>query len=98
MSVPGFTIQDLYTGRHAAPVAVTLGASPATFQAPSRGSLNIGGATISAVTLTRQSQTGGSPIVTTLAANSAPFIPLSNGDVLTITYSVAPTTCVFIPN
>lgn len=96
MSVPGPVIQELFNGRHQSPVAVTLGASPASYQAPSRGYLALIGGTISAITLTRVNTAG--TTTTTSISPSSLNIPMSSGDTVNITYSVVPTSSNFIPN
>lgn len=68
-------------------VPITPTASPFSYTAPGSGSLAINGGTVSARTLTRAGSTA--PI-------GASLIPMANGDVATITYSVAPTLS-FIP-
>ena len=71
-----------------AEITVTVGPSPFTYTAPVGGNALISGGTISAIALTR-----------TRTNNLGPgenVVPLSNGDQLTITYSVKPT-LVFMP-
>jgi len=67
---------------------ITLGPSPATFQAISNGSVLVSGGTVSLVSLKRNK--------TYNLSGSSGLFPLSIGDVLTITYTVAPT-CVWFP-
>lgn len=76
----------------AAPViAVTLGASPATYRAPVDGNLLMTGGTVSAITVSRDG-------TTFLASGmTAGFIPMSRGDQAQVTYTVAPTGQNFIP-
>lgn len=75
----------------AQPVAVVaLGASPAAYTAPFRGTVVIAGGTVTIITLTRQ----GTAVATGLTAG---IIPVSRGDILTITYAVLPTVT-FLPN
>jgi hypothetical protein len=62
---------------------LTLGASPYAYTAPSKGFVIIRGGTVTAVQFTRS--------VTTLTGQTQGVFPLSQGDVLTITYSVLPT-------
>ena len=69
--------------------AITPGASPYTYRAQQEGTLSIVGGTISAISLTRAG-------VSVSLAVSTPMIPLSPGDAVTITYTVAPT-LKFIP-
>ena len=71
-----------------APQTITIGASPLSFTAAGSGSLAVNGGTVSAKTLTR----GG-----TTVSISANMIPVANNDVVTVTYSAAPS-LVFIPN
>lgn len=63
---------------------VTVGASPFSFRAGSGGSLAISGGTVSSITLTRYT-------VTAPTGATSGIIPVSNGDVVTITYSGLPT-------
>jgi hypothetical protein len=70
----------------AAPFTVTPTASPFSYLASGAGTLQITGGTVSARTLTR----GG---VTVSVSGSVPVV---NNDVVTVTYSVAPTLS-FIP-
>ena len=62
---------------------VTLGTSPYTFRTQLEGTLSVVGGTMSAISLTRAG-------VTVSLATSTPMIPLSPGDGVTITYTVAP--------
>ena len=64
--------------------AITPGASPYTYRAQQEGTLSIVGGTMSALSLTRAG-------VSVSLAVSTPMIPLSPGDAVTITYTVAPT-------
>lgn len=68
--------------------AVSLGASPFSWTADTIGHLNVIGGTISARTITRGS------VTTNVGATQ--LIPVTAGDVVTLTYSVAPTLA-FIP-
>lgn len=63
---------------------ITPGASPYTYRTQQEGTLSIVGGTISAISLTRAG-------VSVSLAVSTPMIPLSPGDAVTITYTVAPT-------
>lgn len=63
------------------PVAV--GASPTSFTASQNGSVVVSGGTISAVSLTRAG--------TAIAFGTTRSIPVANGDIVTVTYSVTPT-------
>lgn len=87
----GPVVQDEFTGRHIPLVAVTLGTSPAAYQAPARGYLSLVGGTVTAVTLTRNG-------TATTIATTAQNYPMSSGDILTVTYSAAPTSAQFVPN
>lgn len=62
---------------------LVLGASPWSYQAPSAGFVIIRGGTVSAVQFTRS--------VTTLTGQTQGVFPMSQGDTITITYSVLPT-------
>jgi len=64
-----------------APVAVS--ASPSTFTAAGRGSVAISGGTLTNVTLNRSG--------TTVSLGTSRAITVANGDVVTVTYTVAPT-------
>ena len=70
-------------------LAITIGATPTSFTAPANGSVIIVGGTISSITLARN------------AAYNLPItigmVPMSNGDVLTVAYSVQPTMMVWLP-
>ncbi|HET9087124.1 MAG TPA: hypothetical protein VFN53_06365 [Acidobacteriaceae bacterium] len=68
--------------------AVTVGASPSAYVAPSGGQVFIAGGTVTSVTLTRNG-------VTLTVADSG-FIPVGIGDVVSITYTAAPTVT-FLP-
>ena len=72
-----------------AEIHVLVGGSPFSFTAPSGGYMIIRGGTVSAVELTRT--------VTTLTGQTGGFFPLSQGDVLKVTYSGLPV-MVFVPN
>lgn len=72
-------------------IDVVAGVSPFVFTASIAGHVLMTGGTVSAVTLTR-ARIG--PIA--LPATSG-FFPMSKKDILTITYSVAPTMLKFIP-
>ena len=65
------------------PFAPAVGASPFAYQAPFRGTVVVQGGTVSAVTMTR-----GASVVTWPAGS---VVPVFTGDVVTVTYSVAPT-------
>ena len=74
----------------AQPVAsITPGASPYSYAAPFWGSVAVTGGTVSAIAISRQ----GTSIATGLTVG---VFPVARGDVLTVTYSVAPT-ITFIP-
>lgn len=68
--------------------AVALGLSPFSYTADTIGHLSVIGGTVSARTLTRGN--------VTINLGTAQLIPMAAGDVVTITYSVAPTIS-FIP-
>lgn len=70
-------------------LALTPGASPWGYTAPFSGAIAITGGTVSAIALARQ----GASISTGLIAG---LIPVSRGDIVTTTYTVAPT-ATFIP-
>ena len=68
--------------------AITLGPTPATFQATANGSVLVSGGTVSALSLTRNNAYN-------LGMTSG-LIPLSIGDILTINYTGAPV-CIWFP-
>lgn len=82
----GFVAEMVFQGEsNGAPIqAVTVGASPYAYTAPQQGALSIQGGTVSAVTLKR----GGTTVTLGLTAG---LVPVSTGDVVTITYTAAPT-------
>jgi hypothetical protein len=80
----GVLTGDANNGLQTPVVAVTPSASPFTYTAPSRGTLNIAGGTISAIALVRQG-------VSTALSTTAGHYPMALGDQLKITYSAAPT-------
>lgn len=86
----GVGTDDAIVGSQAPAQSVTVGASPFTFKATAKGSLNISGGTVSAVSHGRQA------VSHSLGGVSGSFY-LSAGDSLTITYSAAPT-LLFIPH
>lgn len=69
-------------------VTVTVGASPFDYTASQTGTLVISGGTVSSITLTRSGST------VTWPTNA---VPMTNGDVTEITYSVPPTVN-FVPS
>lgn len=62
---------------------VTVGSSPFLYTAPSAGTVSVTGGTVTDISLTRNTST----IPTGLTAG---LIPVSNGDVVTVTYAVLP--------
>lgn len=72
------------TAAPAGETAITLGASPATFQATANGNVLISGGAVTAMQLTRNA-------TYTLSITTPAYVPLSNGDVLTVTYAATPT-------
>lgn len=82
--------QDQHNGLpKGAEITVAVGGSPFAYTAPSAGYIIIRGGTVSAVQVTRT--------VTTLTGQTAGIFPVSQGDVLTVTYSGLPA-MVFVPN
>lgn len=77
------THADITAG--AAAVAITAGASPFAYTATYAGSVAISAGTVSAVTLTRAA------VVVWSVTASNEIIPVRAGDVITVTYTVAPT-------
>lgn len=82
-----WNLQDVST----AVIAITPGASPFAYTALAEGSVTVAGGTVSAISITR-----GATVVPTGA--TAGIFPLSQGDIITVTYSVVPTTMNFIPS
>lgn len=70
-------------GSPAAIAPVTVAASPTSFTASQRGTVGISAGTLTAVTLTRAG--------TVIALGTTRSVTVANGDVVTVTYSVAPT-------
>ena len=66
------------------PVAVAVGASPYSYAATARGMVVVSGGTVTAIDIVR----GG---VTVALGVIAGAIPVSTGDVVVVTYAVAPT-------
>lgn len=64
-------------------VTATVGGSPFTYTAPSAGHVLVSGGTVSAISLTR----GRTTIATGMTSG---FVPVSAGDAVTVTYTVAP--------
>ncbi len=77
-------------GATAPVVAITIGASPFSYAAPSRGAVNVVGGTVSSIALSRNK-------VSTTLNGVAGVYPVSGGDSLVVTYSVVPTAMQFIP-
>lgn len=71
-------------------VAITVGASPFAYTALAEGTVTVSGGTVSAISITR-----GATVVPT--GVTAGVFPLSQGDIITVTYSVLPTMN-FIPS
>jgi hypothetical protein len=70
--------------------AITLGASPATFTPNQAGTAYIAGGTVTAISHNRAG------VATTLGILSG-SVRLRQGDSVTVTYAVVPTTAVFVP-
>jgi lysophospholipase L1-like esterase len=66
-------------------VAITLGASPYAYTAQAAGIVAVSGGTVSAITLTRNS------VVVWSASTFSDLVPVCLGDIVTVTYTVAPT-------
>ena len=74
----------------AAPItSVEVDASPFAFRAGARGTLSITSGTVSDISITRN-------MVSAATGLTAGLVPVANGDVVTVTYTVAPT-IQFIP-
>lgn len=73
----------------AAPIqSIALTGSPFSYRAGAIGSLSVTGGTVSSITLTRNNMT--------VSLGTSGVFPVSNGDGITVTYSVDPTVS-FIP-
>lgn len=70
-------------GSPAAISPVTVSASPTSFTASQRGTVGISAGTLTAVTLTRAG--------TVVALGTTRSVTVANGDVVTVSYTVAPT-------
>ena len=82
-------LQGIFSGQpSASESSVSVGASPFSFTAPSGGFIILRGGTVSSVQFTRAN--------TTLTGQTSGIFPLSQGDVLTVTYSGLPS-MVFVP-
>ncbi len=64
-------------------ISITVGASPYAYTAPDRGAVIVSGGTVSAISMKR--------INSHATGITAGVIPVGRGDILTVTYSVAPT-------
>lgn len=73
-------------GASGAIAAITVGASPFSYTAPAAGTVTIESGTVSAVTLKR-----GTPAAISVGSATGLLVPVSAGDVVATTYSVAPT-------
>ena len=83
--------QGTFTGQPTgAEINVTLTGSPFIYTAPTAGMLIIAGGTISKLSLNRTQDNA-------LNTNES-LIPMANGDQVSITYSVKPTTFTFMPS
>lgn len=82
----------LFTGQPTGPVsAVTVNANPFTYQASAAGTLIVSGGTTTQVQFSRD---GANFYLTGVTAG---MFPVSQGDILVITYSVGPPTVTFAP-
>jgi hypothetical protein len=77
-------------GGNAPIAAITVGASPYAYTAAAAGTVVVSGGTVSAITLKR-----GAPAAISVGETSG-VIPVSAGDIVTVTYSAAPTMS-FVP-
>jgi hypothetical protein len=86
-----FFWKSLWSGTPPGPESkITIGSSPFTFQAPSRGFVIVQGGTVSTVQFNRSGQNW------TYGMTAGPF-PVSQSDLLTVTYTVIPSNMVFVP-
>lgn len=90
LNYTGVATDEDIQGSQAPVVAITAGASPYAYTAPSRGAVNLVGGTVTVVALKRNG-------VSTTLNGVAGVFPVSGGDQLVITYSVVPTSLEFIP-
>ena len=67
------------------PVAITVTASPFAYTATQAGTVAVSGGTVSAISITRNST------VVPVAASTDHAVPVKTGDIVTVTYSGAPT-------
>lgn len=88
-TIAGAKIQPAVVGSSTAVGAITVGASPFSYTAAAKGTVNLAGGTVTQVALKR----GG---VSTNLGGTVGHFPVSAGDMLVITYSAAPT-AVFVP-
>lgn len=72
-------------------IPITPGASPFAYTALAEGLVTVVGGTVSAISITR----GATVVPTGVTAGS---FPVSQGDIVTVTYSVVPTSMNFIPS
>ena len=79
------------TSGNSDPIVTLTGASPYSYQAMQRGQVIVSGGTVSTIELTRDGKT----FYTT--GLTAGVFPLSANDLIRITFSVSPTTRVFMP-
>lgn len=87
-----FFWQGLWKGTSpAAESAITATASPMSYVSPSRGFLILSGGTVSAVSFSRDG------VTFYATGETAGTFPVSLGDTLRVTYTVVPTTMVFVP-
>lgn len=86
----GCLTSDVVDGSQLPPGAVTVGASPFSYSAPSRGSVNVSGGTVSQVAIVRNG-------VSHNIGGIAGSFQVSKGDQIKVTYSAAPS-LTFIPH
>ena len=80
-----------FTQAPAPVITVTIGVSPFAYTARIPGNLVIVGGTITAITLAR-----GTTVINLVTTNR--FIPMGINDIVTVTYSVIPTSIQFLPS
>lgn len=73
---------------------ITIGASPFEYEAKEPGNVYIAGGTVSDISLIR----GGESIVIQTSTASPRYIPVSVADIISVTYSIIPTSMKFVPN
>lgn len=83
----------LYTGQPTGPTAgITVGSSPYKYTAPQGGSVIVNGGSTTQIAFSRD---GANFFIT---GQTTGMFRLAQGDILQVTYSIAPPTMTFVPN